>query len=50
MYKIRFFRVSRNSKPEIKHLFISGSNLKNDRHFFGIVQKNADQNVKHKIF
>jgi hypothetical protein len=31
-------------------LFISRSNSKNDRHFFGMVQKKDDQNEKNKIF
>jgi hypothetical protein len=45
-----FFKVSKNSKSKIITLFISGSNLKNDRHLFGMIKKKDDQNVKNKTF
>ena len=40
------FGMDRQKMVKIKN----GSNLKNDRHFFGMVQKNADQNEKSRIF
>ena len=47
-----FWDGPKNGRSKIKKIviFLLSANLKNDRHFIGMVQKKDDQNVKIKIF